>query len=245
MRKALYLFLAFSLCVSCKKLFDEYRQNPGVDLRFCNIKTWTDNHMDELRENIFTYNEHGNPISVTSNHQGTGSGYHYFRYDEKQRLIEHEEEFVSTHYYHYEGTSRQPAGNTIIDAYGREFEETFTYDSKGRIIKAFTEFISSPFEDDLYPNEEKEYMYDDYDLKAVLWNGHQQNPEMVYSGKPSIYFSNKVWMLVNRNYSKHSPVGPATFNISGFPLIYHEEPPYQFPFLDINYYGSKITYDCR
>lgn len=245
MRKVFYLLLAGFLFVSCNKVFEEHRQNPGVDLRFCNIKTWTDSHLDELRENKFTYNEHDNPVSVTSNQHGTGSGFHYFRYDENQRLKEYEEEYVVTRYYHYDGNSKLPTGDSMVDAYGREFRETFTYDSKNRITKAVVEFISSPFEDDDYADDVKEYIYDGDDLQAYIWNGNQQNPEMVYISKPSIYLSNKVWMFINRNYSKHSALGPATYHRIGLPLTYHDEPPYQFPFLDINFFGSTVTYMCR
>lgn len=244
MRKPLSLLLICSLFFSCSKTLEHQRLHPGIDLRFCNIRSWTHPHLGETRSNTFTYNALGNPVNVTSNMEGTGSGFHYFTYDDQVRLSVHEHEFTYTYYYYYEGNSRRPTGCTRIDAYGREYEETFTWDNKGRIVGVNAAFVSTPFEDEINADEEVTYVYDDRNLIGYDINGHQQY-EFEYTNKPSLFFANKVWMLVNRNYSRNAPTGAATYNKTGLPLTYHEQPPVQPSFLDMGYESAVITYHCR
>src|SRR4030095_17019654 len=107
----------------------------------------------------FTYDENENPISVTSNLAGTGNGHHFFTYDSIQRLKTYEYEFVQTKFYHYEGSSRRASDAQVIDVFGRELLESYTYDDFGRIIKSVLELVSSPFEGEDYPTLTKEYVY--------------------------------------------------------------------------------------
>lgn len=245
MKIALSIVAIFFMFVSCTKFnLADYKKNPGIDLRFCNIKTWIDQHGDELRTNIFTYNENENPLSVTSNLSGTGSGHHFFEYDANQRLIKYEYEFVFTRFYHYEGDNRLATGAQVMDGFGRELLETYTYDDRKRIIKSVLELVSTPFIDDEYPTETKEYVYMNDDLNSLLVNGESQNPDVVYSKNASIYMTNKVWQFVNQNYSKHSIVNVDSINRMGLPLTFKEEQ-YAFPFLDIQGSGSSVTYNCR
>ena len=245
MKIALKLVVVFFMFVSCTKFnLADYKKNPGIDLRFCNIKTWTDPHGDELRVNIFTYDDNENPISVTSDLSGTGSGHHFFTYDDHQRLIKYEYEFVQTKFYHYEGDNRLATDAQVMDGFGRELMETYTYDDRKRIIKSVLELVSSPFEDDEFPTQTKEYIYLNDDLNSILLNGETQNPDVVYSKNPSIYMTNKVWQFVNQNYSRHSIVNVDSINRMGLPLAFKDEQ-YEFPFLDIHGSGSSVTYHCR
>lgn len=245
MKIALSIALVFLMFVSCVKYsLRDYVKNPGIDLRFCNIKTWTDIHGEEQRTNVFTYDEKENPISVTSNQQGTGNGHHFFTYDANQRLIKYEFEFVHTKEYHYDGNSRRATGAKVTDALEREFSETYTYDDKGRIIKSVRSLISSPFEDDEIPDEEREYIYLNEDLSSILLNGVQISEDAVYTNKASIYMTNKVWMFVNQNYSRHATESVDSSNRLGLPLTF-DASKYSFPFLDIEGAGSTVTYFCR
>lgn len=245
MKVALTLLLLVLLLSTCTRVtLNDYKHKYGIDLRFCNIKTWTDTHGDELRTNVFTYDEHGNPVSVTSDHEGTGSGWHYFRYDEHQRLSEYEHQFSQTKFFNYDGVSRKPTGARIVDVYGRELAETYTYDEKDRIIRSVIEFVSSPFEEEDFPTETRDYIYVNDDLQSILINGEQHNPEVTYTTKPSIYRTNKVWMLVNHNYSKHSTINVANTNRIGLPAAINQVQ-FEFPFLDIESSGSTIIYNCR
>lgn len=245
MKTALSIAVVLYLFVSCTKYsLSDYVKNPGIDLRFCNIKTWTDIHGDEQRVNIFTYDDNENPISVTSNQQGTGSGHHFFTYDEDQRLIKYEFEFVHTKEYHYSSASRKALGAKVTDALGREFSETYTYDDKGRIIKSVKSLVSTPYEEDDIPDETREYIYQNDDLSSILLNGEQISQDVVYTNKASVYMTNKVWMFVNQNYSRHSTESVDSSNRLGLPLTFNPSK-YSFPFLDIEGTGSTVTYFCR
>lgn len=245
MKIALSIASVFFIFICCTKYsFDNYRKNPGIDLRFCNIKTWSDTQGEDARVNVFTYDEHQNPVSVKSNLSGTGNGNHYFTYDDKLRLVKYEFEFVRTKQFHYEGTSRTASGAQVIDLLGREFSETYTYDDKNRIIKSELHLVTTPFEGEIIPDEVREYIYMNDDLNSIVMNGQQVNPDVVYTNQPSVYMTNKVWMFINQNYSRHSIDAVETINRMGLPLKY-EANHYEFPFLDIDGANSSITYNCR
>lgn len=245
MKKPLTCLLGCALLLfSCNKSLEEYHSRPGIDLKFCNIKTWIHPHLGESRTNIFAYNSLGNPVSVTSDITGTGSGFHYFRYDDRNRLSEHEHEYVATYYYHYTGNSNRPYGDTRIDAYGREYAETFTWDEKGRIINVYAEFVYSPFEEEENPDENIEYVYEGNNLVRYIWNGHP-SADVEYTSKPGVFATNKIWMLVNRNYSRNATTGAATFNNKGLPLTYAPQPGFQFSFLDMGFEEAQVSYLCK
>ncbi|MBL7698898.1 MAG: hypothetical protein JNK79_12095 [Chitinophagaceae bacterium] len=232
---------------SCTKInFAEYWKHPG-QLRFCNIAAWTDSPGDEsseTRTNVFTYDEHGNPLSVIPDQHGTGNGSHFFSYDTQERLVSYEYEFVKTKVFHYQENKSRADSATVTDAFGREFSEVYTYDTKGRIIKSVLTFVSSPFEEDAFPPETRDYVYLNDDLNSMIVNGVQQNPDVTYSDKPSVFMTNKVWKFVNQNYSKHAVNAVASTNRIGLPASFGEDE-YEFPFLDIQAPGSTIKYQCE
>ncbi|RYG51709.1 MAG: hypothetical protein EOO01_08010 [Chitinophagaceae bacterium] len=245
-RIAICLATITTLFYSCTKVkFKDLHDNPG-QLRFCNIATWTDtrDEMGSQRINVFTYDEHGNPLSVTSNFDGTGNSSHFFRYDELLRLSEYEYEDVETRSYHYTDSKKKADSATVTDVYGRIFSDVFTYDESGRIIKSVRRMVSSPFEEDIYPDETHEYVYLNDDLSSIIYGGSQQNPDVTYSDKPSVYMTNSVWKFINQNYSKHAVAGVDTRNTFGLPLTFTPGS-YQFPFLDIGADGSSVTYQCE
>ena len=245
MKAALSVAATICIFISCSKTsLKDYRKNPGIDLRFCNIKTWTDVRGEELRTNVFSYDENENPVSIISNVSGTGNGSHYFTYDDRQRLTKYEFEFVYTKEFHYEGNSRLASGAKVTDVLGREFSETYTYDDRARIIKSVLHLVSSPFEDEVTPDETRDYVYLNDDLSSIILNGEQVNADVVYTDKPSIYMTNKVWMFINQNYSRHSIDGVETSNRLGLPLKF-KPGQYEFPFLDIDGANSAVTYNCR
>lgn len=241
---ALVVLFVFNSCTKFNAR--DYFKHPG-QLRFCNIATWTDVPSDEsedVRTNVFVYDDNGNPLSVTSDQHGTGRGFHYFTYDDQQRLATYEYEFAYTKIYHYQDDRQLADSATVTDAFGREFSEVYTYDVKNRIIKSVLRMVSSPFEEDEYTTEVRDYVYLNDDLSSASLDGNQQNPDVVYSDKPSIFMTNKVWMFINQNYSKHAVEGVITTNKIGLPLTI-ERNAYQFPFLDINGAGATISYQCE
>lgn len=245
MKNAFYIALLFFAFASCTKFsFTDYKKNAGT-LAFCNIATWTDVHGDEVRTNVFEYDSSGRPVSVTSNLNGTGNGHHFFTYDNQDRLSSYEYEFVETKQFIYDNSSNvRPAGAQVTDLLGREFAETYTYDDRGRIIKSVRAFVTSPFEEDGIPDVVKDYIYLNDDLSSILLNGEQVNPDVVYSSKPSVYATNKVWMFINQNYSKHAIDATEGGNRIGLPAKF-KSGHYQFPFLDIEAAGSTVTYACE
>jgi hypothetical protein len=104
--------------------------------------------------------------------------------------------------------------------------------------------VSGPSEEDEIPDEVREYIYLNDDLSSILLIGVQISEDVVYTNKASVYMTNKVWMFVNQNYSKHSTESVDSSNRIGLPLKFSTEK-YSFPFLDIEGAGSEVTYFCR
>jgi hypothetical protein len=249
LKNVLSVSLTLVLFLSCQKVHERLEKLTENKLPLCNIETWSDVHplVDSLRRNVFTYDEWGKPLSVTSDFSGTGTGFHYFRYDSKQRLAEHEYEYVETHHYVYDGDSNHPLYDSITDAYGRIFIEYLTLDYRGRIIKTRRKFIYTPFEEEEFTDQTAEYTYDKNGNMQPVWDpGKSEFVNKVYSDKPALFATNNVWMLVHRNYSVNALEPAATYNSAGLPLAFDTWDDYDLtPFLDLAKAGAIITFQCR
>lgn len=199
--KEYYGILAILFFLSCDK--EDAIITPPPQTPLCQIISWTDTMFTgALRHNVFTYNEHGNPVQVISEHAGTGAEPDYFTYDSLQRLIEHASLFTFQYLYH--GSDTLPYGATEIWPYGETFILAFTYDDQQRIVKVMRD------------SSEVNYTYDS---KGNLVN--DQILSSNYSDKPSIYSTNKWWPLIHLNFSKNSLSVDNDYNECDLPQKIH------------------------
>jgi hypothetical protein len=178
---------------------------------------------------VFTYNKWDNPVSVRFDFSETGVVDHNFYYDKHQRLIKWSS--FNGHSYTY-----NKLGQAIIDTIHQNYAgqneyllEMLYYDSHNRIIKSVLTSLeaSSP----PAPGDAQTTYYN-YDR-----NGNLIIPGVEYDSKISILRTNKVWMLVHKDYSVNNRLHPdITYNQFGLPL----NPLY--PFLEFGV--TDIIYNC-
>jgi len=218
---------------SCNKVHD-------VSLkRFCRIEMVMGyTFYDSAVPRYFKYNRWDNPIRVAfDDSPGTGTPFYDFFYDDNQRLIRFEE-FESHNYtYNEKGLA---IIDTIFSGYAGgdfRFEEKLIYDDQDRIIKTIkklyraAETPTSPPDDnpDLGVENITEYNYDS--------NGNLIREGVVYDRKVNPHRTNKVWMLVDKDYSMNNPLpGPTQYNQLGLPLN-------NIGFLD--YSAAEVIYNCK
>lgn len=183
---------------------------------------------------FFTYDKWDNPISVKFDFLETGVVDFYFYYDKHHKLIKWSS--FNGHSYTY-----NKHGQAIIDTIYQNYagqDETFLerlyYDNSGRIIKSVLTFFKSGSQPPVPPQPgTEEITYYNYDS-----NGNLIIPGVEYDKKISILRTNKVWMLVHKDYSINNRLHPAiTYNEFGLPL----NPAY--PFLDFGV--TDVIYDCK
>jgi hypothetical protein len=199
------VLLSLIFLLSCDKKESIITPPPPEEETLPRIATWQDTIFTAVRHNVFTYNEHGNPLSVTSEHAGTGAEPDFFTYDTLQRLIQHSRLF--TYRYLYDGTDSLPYAAIEEWPYGQKYSLAYTYDQEQRIVKVVSDHISSsePSVDTaLFPNH-SEFVFA-YNSDGNLVNGQD------YTDKPSIYRTNKWWQLVHLNFSKNDVKSNSDYN---------------------------------
>jgi hypothetical protein len=237
----------------CKKAFDYIRDRVSADQTPCRIKKLTFDYNPIGLYSLhgvfdFTYNRQGNPVSIVreniDNDYGDQEYEMHFRYNKQNQLTDYELNYngafgvVIWHRYSY------PDKNTVVDT---AFDYTGSYndpepphaaedfrvwinklDAKGRIIKnteiaEFGPFITN-------------YEYDE--------RGNQIRPGVTYDNQINLYQTNKVWMLINNDYSVNNPLTTpdqiTAYNQFGLPLHFAASG-YLFVY---NFYQMDVEYDC-
>jgi hypothetical protein len=238
----LYKLIALIVIISlpgCRRLLDRvFDPSNG---------TQTECEMVKLIRSVddtatITYNDVGNPVTVRYSTQGYDHYWHTFNYDEQNRLVEYRVELepgldIEIHTYGYDDRNRVILDIGVFRLTGYiKIRSTFEYDSRNRIIKENKEVID--IEEGSQPFEIDPVVYD-YDVRGNLRNPFAQPDSLVYDDKVNFRRTNKVWMLINRNYSLNNPVGKLQYNEYGLPVVFdiHEW------FLGVAIFG--IEYNCK
>ncbi len=244
-----FFFIASLFCISilpgCKKIFDYLDDNPTADYTDCQIKEIS--FPKGLKATV-TYNKDGNPISVIYPYTDYDHPNFIFRYDNKKRLIE------SIQY--YDNGTAENWSRYLYDSHGVIIADTtvkgvvvengiaipdenaelrvhrYVYDAQKRIVnvKVFwpreseTEFVEEPYE---------------YDS-----NGNRQpdGSSMAYDDKMNIHRTHKVFMFIDRNYSRNNLTGVTTYNSKYLPTQYGT---IGETFLEKNLSTAAVTYKCK
>lgn len=223
---------------SCQKLMDRLLDPSNGAQTECAITQIT-----RSADNIgtVTYNAAGNPLTVKYNTQGYDNNWHYFKYDDHEKLIEYRVELepgldIETHRYAYDAKNRAitDTGTFRLTGYIVVLS-TFEYDSRNRIIKENKEVID--IEEGSEPFEIDPVIYE-YDSTGNLVNPFPPGDPVSYNNKVSFRRTNKVWMLIERNYSLNNVSGVSNYNDHSLPLTF-ENPVW---FLGTSITG--ITYKC-
>jgi len=215
---------------------------------------------------LITYNNKGNPVSMTRTHVGTGAPNFFFRYDKNNRLTDiigaysNNLEFETWHHYVYGnstyGNELRPITDTVYTFgvigtgplpaqifYGVRYTD-FSYDRYGRIIVAK--------EVDVRPitgSRELRYYYNAAGNLVSLATTYPQGVDSInivnYDNKINAHQTHPIWQLIDRDYSINNPFTAISYNNFGLPTIIGGKES-AGDFLGYDFVGElKIDYDCR
>lgn len=237
-RIPLLIFLVIML-TGCQKIVDRYTKHLGLppSIKPCRVDSIYPVERSSDLSNIWTavgvkYNSKGDPVllNYTIKHYGTYNFPVYYRYDDRNRLVEIVTPITDTiadflytaplHVkYVYEGDSPRPVRDSIFSWFYEQLEEVedLHYDAKGRIHRVVHRVSRHP-----YPESyETQYEYDGNGNKHVVLAGDGTTPPATeYSDKPSLYSLHPVWQLVHKDYSKNAVKSNAqAYNDRNLPTV--------------------------
>lgn len=260
MKKLLFACAVASLFIACsKKDIQKWLSKPGnpkpsvpckIDSIYPAVKG--DILLNSSLAVGIHYNNQGNPVILNYNLQALAPYPErftvYYRYDNKNRLIEVDPPIVdpvqmelesltpiTPHKFVYQGNSQLPIRDSILSdtffgvsegiaykAYTVKVEDLY-YDAHGRINKVVSrrEYHNTLNNHVEYSNYNLEFSYDQKGNSQVVNDGNGNTPPPVtYTNKPSLYSLHPVWQLVHKNWSKNAPVeNVQAYNSYGLPTM--------------------------
>lgn len=255
-----YISIALVFLAGCHKFIDWgdvwHEHNPD-----CRIEEIT-YHPSFGPDTIFakfSYDHRGNPTKIISSFIGTGRPSHFFRYDKKGRLVDYlglnrEDAFSYHFWYHYK---YDPQGRIIEDSLylfgnmingqpqpdGPNFmKANYEYDAYNRVKKVTRIYF--------YGVEMNEYIYNlagNLEIVNNYFDSHLARSDTFhFDNKVNIHRTNRVWMFLNKNYSRNNSMPATKYNKSGLPLQFRLPEHSGFNFLtSIELGHSDIRYRCR
>jgi hypothetical protein len=252
---------------ACNKIIDwkDVWDKHKPDCRIGKIITYSD--FSPTRTGIFNYNQKGDPVSVIFDYTATGYSDFMFLYDHKGRI----KDYLAT----YPGGSYQLWYSYTYDARGRVISDTlnqfgtiengvpqpnpnpnykfygnYEYDAYGRVVKVDRyRFDNYPGPGQIYYTEE--YTYNDQGNLVLYRQGDDIFTYITinygpYDNKVNMRQTNKVWMFVDRNYSRNNAATADIYNNKGLPLKFNLPESVYMNFLwEISLKRSDIFYSCR
>jgi len=194
----------------------------------------------------YTYNNAGNPLSVLVSSSGTGNPHSLFFYDQYNRLTD----YIST-YKEFTDPANMPASFAfevwIRYVYADLNPSSMPVRDTVRIFGIYTngkyDFINSMRVETLtYDSEGRIVRPEGYDA-----NGNLNIRGVTYDNKINYRRTNKVWMLVDKNFSVNNPLTATAYNSAGYPLTFPDPPPPNFntDFFLLREVGIRtISYSC-
>lgn len=221
-------------------------------MELCDIKHIQYTFGSQKSEANFTYNTHGDPVSVTVSNPGTGNPKVIFLYDHYNRITDYigpyskldpanlPKEIFFEYWISYTYADQNPSSLPVVDTF-RSFGiyrngqftvstptniEHYTYDSKGRIIQINYSNI--------YSNNTLTYNYNA--------NGNLVRSNVMYDDKINFRRTNKLFMFLDRDYSMNNPFIATSYNDKGLPLTIPNSP---VDFLHRVLFLTSIDYSCN
>lgn len=240
-----YVSIALTGCNKEETTEDDLRKDPLATNDRCQVSFMNYSFSTEPIGVSIRYNSAGDPVNIIQTKPGTGHPNTLFRYDKKRRLTD------------YIG---------IYEDGGFEFWHRYVYDKKGRVIRDTSYFFGGMTDDEpewYIDGAIVQYEYDH--LGRIVhtsqdWfsspgmpldsyysydaNGNLVVPGVTYDNKTAIHRTNRVWMFIDRNYSRNNAYA-TTWNENGLPFS-----------MELNDLGGRfagfyfgkldgITYQCK
>jgi len=242
------------LFFACTKI-DQIRHHPSGIGKYCRIESLdVDIYGNSGTLHIqFFYNEAGDPVETRLMNGPFGHTNH-FRYDKKGRLTDilftdpgqtfvyiwdrysyPSPRMIIDSAYQYQGSVNDPNPPNDPDKVVKITK--IQLDEMGRPIRYFT-YYSDPN----IPWSDNELSYDK--------NGNLVRPGVTYDDKINIYQTNRVWQLMNGDYSRNNPTAGGVNGLPRTPAAYNKFGlPTKFLGSAIRIFGDsfdtmRVTYSC-
>ena len=217
------------------------------DLKLCDIKKVVVHRSFYNDTALFFYNAFGNPKAVNVTNVGTGNPNYVFKYDASQRLSQAIGVYTNGNFENWHKYTYGPGNRVIVDTTytfglynGGAFPSNYYYHSighyqyyaEGRIIKITRDFLLPVGN----PSSVTTYSYD--------MNGNLIKPGVVYDDKINFHRTNKVWMFLDRDYSRNNPMTASSYN-PYLPLKFNQPAAYPYYLLSLQVNVADISYDCK
>lgn len=269
------LLMAARLCfalfllqlLSCNKLdLKDLLHHPDKVPQLCDIEkiSYLD-YSGDTASGVFTYNYRGDPVKVIFNHPATGRPHLTFRYNKQGRLTDYigpynegpNSYFEFWYRYQYDAQGKKIIGdssfamgaivnNELVPYDQQTTVATYEYDSLGRVSKTVRRWVNIP----QLSLQTFIYSYDNKGNLAVKrwYQGDNIENETFYTygDKPSLYRTNKVWMIVDYDYSVNNSLQALSYNKYGLPLKtgMNTGAPYYFLY-QIQLSQASFVYSCK
>jgi hypothetical protein len=240
-----FVIILFQLA-SCRKIVDKIFKKPDGDIKFCNIKkvTLQATPLSDPYTYEFTYNALGDPVKAITDDPGTSRPNFYFRYDDENRLTDYiglyeNGQYESWHKYGYDASGLAVKDTQwVFGTFGPEpdpasfsiTEHTYEYDALKRIVKRTSV--------DLIGGGAPDVTTYTYDAEGNLAPG-------TYDDHVNFHRTNRIWMFVDRDYSKNLPIPAVSYNSWDLPLEFDTfATPTTYNFLGQAVNISSFEYAC-
>jgi hypothetical protein len=271
--RLLFCLILFFIA-SCQKINLEDFVHPDKAPKFCNIKTIVapSFYSPETIIANFSYNKWDDPVSIILNNTHYGQTSFYYRYDKYKRLSEFIKfynsppppgiNYESWHRYVWQNNRviRDTVWNLGFSSDGQNPDNSpegtgakavgyYEYDQQDRIVK--TEWYVLVNDLRIWWHTET-YQYNSQSNLALHRSdfGFGSVIDTEYSGydnKINPRRTNKVYMLVDANYSINNPLTATNYNQFRLPLQFSAGVFGKFIFLNsyIDIGNANITYECK
>jgi hypothetical protein len=239
--KKILLPCSLLIFFSCQKIMEKWQISTSHPNDTCQISqvTFERNLDGQLQKGIMnvSYNSYGNPERieyVDDNYspyfQGAGA---FFTYDDNNRLIEFTIDSRSSVLYSYDGNAILPSRAKRFEYFHPQYNEELSFDANGRLASVEGKYDTSYWDNEDSPREYTvEYKYDA--------RGNLLREGLEYDSSRSPLTTNKIWMLVQRNYSVNNANHAIAVNDQRLAV--------KFDFGQFIDYGDStmtVTYECR
>ncbi|MCO5239119.1 MAG: hypothetical protein M9904_03600 [Chitinophagaceae bacterium] len=268
------IFSLLILFSGCKKLQDYILKHPGATHPDCRITKFTSTSNYPQKTGTIYYNKLGNPDSIIFDETSTGQGNFYFFYDNKNRLTDCIDMYISGNV----DTFIIPRPHIPNDLRITHEWRKFIYDNNNRVIgdTVFTDKIYKPgtlkpmewdgsFPDNsqytiisIYDYDSKDrivkttnYWHESYNMdpSVDIYNydtkGNLVADGRQYDDQVSFLRTHKLWMLLTKDYSINNAYPAVKYNSKGLPLEFDYSSTVYDRFLFTDMSQSKIEYSCK
>lgn len=205
----------------------------------------------------FSYNHKGQPTGINFSFISTGRPNVLFRYNNKGWLTDYIAPYDNGHYEYWAHYTHDANGRIIADSshtFGTFPNEqpqsdgmirastVYEYDGYDRIKKVTKTYSSH--------TEAFEYLYNvvgNLEIKNRYIEGYFAGSDTFhYDNKVNILRTNRIWMFIDRDYSKNNRQVAERYNKSGLPTRYRISAATGFRIMySIDLYHADIKYRCK